>query len=201
MRRTGGTPLGATAAGIIPAGPSTPEDHSAAGGAPMPDALPSCSSSSFLRSGRVRSRNQRRSEAYGSYGRAVFGSAPGATNTRAARRAQEGLPESHIGKATTYARNQRVALARFPDDGRLRLDNDRGERELRREAIGRKDWLFVGSDDGADQAHTTCLKSRWAASRAAPRGARPRPVAVRCRSPPRTRWRRRPPRHASRRPP
>lgn len=59
------------------------------------------------------------------------------------------LPESPIGKAVTYARNQRVALARFLDDGRLRLDNNRSERELRREAIGRKNWLFVGSDDGA----------------------------------------------------
>jgi transposase len=59
------------------------------------------------------------------------------------------LPESPIGKAVTYARNQRVALARFLDDGRLRLDNNRSERELRREAVGRKNWLFVGSDDGA----------------------------------------------------
>jgi transposase len=59
------------------------------------------------------------------------------------------LPETPIGKAVTYARNQRVALARFLDDGRLRLDNNRSERELRREAVGRKNWLFVGSDDGA----------------------------------------------------
>lgn len=59
------------------------------------------------------------------------------------------LPESPIGKAVTYARNQRVALARFLDDARLRLDNNRSERELRREAVGRKNWLFVGSDDGA----------------------------------------------------
>lgn len=61
----------------------------------------------------------------------------------------EVLPESPIGKAINYARNQRTALSRFLDDGRLRLDNNRSERELRREAVGRKNWLFVGSDDGA----------------------------------------------------
>ena len=61
----------------------------------------------------------------------------------------EVLPESPIGKAVTYARNQRVALSRFLEDGRLRLDNNKSERELRREAVGRKNWLFVGSDEGA----------------------------------------------------
>lgn len=61
----------------------------------------------------------------------------------------EVLPESPIGKAVTYTRNQRVALGRFLGDGRLRLDNNRSERELRREAVGRKNWLFVGSDEGA----------------------------------------------------
>ena len=45
--------------------------------------------------------------------------------------------------------NQRVALARFLDDGRLPMTNNISERHLRREAIGRKNWLFVGSDDGA----------------------------------------------------
>jgi transposase len=61
----------------------------------------------------------------------------------------EVLPESPIGKAITYLRNQREALCRFLDDARLRLDNNRSERELRREAVGRKNWIFVGSDDGA----------------------------------------------------
>ncbi len=63
--------------------------------------------------------------------------------------ALEVLPESPIGKAITYQRNQREALCRFLDDARLRLDNNRSERELRREAVGRKNWMFVGSDDGA----------------------------------------------------
>ena len=40
-------------------------------------------------------------------------------------------------------------LARFLDDGHLRLDNNVSELELRRQVIGRKNWLFCGSDDGA----------------------------------------------------
>ena len=43
-------------------------------------------------------------------------------------------------------------LTRFYDDGRLGLDNNASERELRRIAVGRKAWLFVGSDDHAQAA-------------------------------------------------
>ncbi|WP_338046776.1 IS66 family transposase [Polyangium spumosum] len=60
------------------------------------------------------------------------------------------LPKSPIGQAIGYARNQWVPLTRFLDDGRLRLDNNQSELELRREAVGRKNWLFVGSDEGAE---------------------------------------------------
>lgn len=59
------------------------------------------------------------------------------------------LPHSPIGKAFTYARNQKAVLSRFVDDGRLRLDNNWCERELRRQALGRKNWLFVATDEGA----------------------------------------------------
>jgi transposase len=43
-------------------------------------------------------------------------------------------------------------LSRFYDNGRLRLDNNASERELRRIAVGRKAWLFVCSDDHAQAA-------------------------------------------------
>ena len=67
-------------------------------------------------------------------------------------------PESPIGKAITYARNQREPLCRFVEDGRLRLTNNYSERELRREAVGRKNWLFLGSDEGGDwNAHFVSL--------------------------------------------
>jgi transposase len=60
------------------------------------------------------------------------------------------LDETPIAKAIGYARNQRVALQRFLEDGRLPIHNNRSERELRREALGRKNWVFLGSEDGAN---------------------------------------------------
>jgi transposase len=60
------------------------------------------------------------------------------------------LDETPIAKAIGYARNQRVALRRFLADGRLPLSNNISERALRREVIGRANWLFVGSDDAGE---------------------------------------------------
>ncbi|MEQ8565218.1 MAG: IS66 family transposase [Deltaproteobacteria bacterium] len=59
------------------------------------------------------------------------------------------LESTPIYDGVRYARNQRKGLCRFLDDGRLPLDNNVSERELRRQAVGRKNWIFVGSDDGA----------------------------------------------------
>jgi transposase len=59
------------------------------------------------------------------------------------------LDETPIQKAIQYSLNHEQALRRFLDDGRLPLSNNISERELRRQAIGRRNWLFVGSDDGA----------------------------------------------------
>jgi hypothetical protein len=61
---------------------------------------------------------------------------------------QRGLLRSALG----YVRHQREALLRYLDDGRLEMENNRSERELRRVAVGRKNWLFVGSDDHAEAA-------------------------------------------------
>jgi transposase len=61
---------------------------------------------------------------------------------------QRGLLRSALG----YAVRQKDALLRVLDDGRLRLDNNESERELRRIAVGRKAWLFVGSDDHGQSA-------------------------------------------------
>ena len=54
--------------------------------------------------------------------------------------------------ALGYAVRQREPLRRVLDDGRLVLENNRSERELRRIAVGRKAWLFSGSDDHAESA-------------------------------------------------
>ncbi|MBA3844630.1 MAG: IS66 family transposase [Actinobacteria bacterium] len=64
------------------------------------------------------------------------------------------LDESPMAKAFGYALNQELALRRFLDDGRLPLHNNISELNLRREVIGRRNWLFVGSEDGAN-ANTT----------------------------------------------
>ena len=54
-----------------------------------------------------------------------------------------------IDLALGYVVRQRRALLQFLDDGRLRLDTNPAELALRKEVVGRKNWLFVGSDDGA----------------------------------------------------
>lgn len=58
---------------------------------------------------------------------------------------QEFLPKSAIGHAATYTRNQWEALNRYLEDGDLAIDNNAAERAMRPVAIGRKNWLFVGS--------------------------------------------------------
>jgi transposase len=62
------------------------------------------------------------------------------------------LPKAPIADAISYTRNQWGALTRFLEDARLRLDNNSAERQLRRVAVGRKNWLFAGSDEGAERA-------------------------------------------------
>lgn len=67
---------------------------------------------------------------------------------------EHALDESPLHAAIRYATNQREALTRFVGDARLPLHNNVSERELRRQALGRKNWIFVGSPDGA-RANTT----------------------------------------------
>jgi transposase len=60
------------------------------------------------------------------------------------------LDETPLSKAIQYARRQKVALSRFLENGAIPIHNNLSERELRREAVGRKNWLFVGSDEGGE---------------------------------------------------
>ena len=62
------------------------------------------------------------------------------------------LPQSLIGKAQTYTRNQWAALRRYLDDGDLSIDNNVSERTVKPVAIGRKNWLFVGSPPAGRRA-------------------------------------------------
>ena len=59
------------------------------------------------------------------------------------------LPSEPFRKAIDYAINQRQALYRFLDDGRLKPDNNTAENAIRPLALGRKNWLFAGSERGA----------------------------------------------------
>jgi transposase len=61
------------------------------------------------------------------------------------------LPKSKLGRALSYMRNNWEALKRFLGDGRLPIDNNEAERDLRRVAVGRKNWLFVGSEAGGER--------------------------------------------------
>jgi transposase len=62
------------------------------------------------------------------------------------------LPKSVLAKAVSYAQNQWPALRRYTVDGRLSIDNNVSERTLRHQAIGRKNWLFLGSRQAGPRA-------------------------------------------------
>jgi hypothetical protein len=60
--------------------------------------------------------------------------------------------KSELAKAIRYALSNWAALTRYCEDGRLEADNNAAERALRAVALGRKNWLFAGSDDGGERA-------------------------------------------------
>ena len=62
------------------------------------------------------------------------------------------LPKSPMGEALGYALNNWAALIRYTEAGFLAIDNNVAEREMKRIAIGRKNWLFVGSAKGGHTA-------------------------------------------------
>ena len=62
------------------------------------------------------------------------------------------LPKTPTGQAIHYAESQWDALNRYVEHGWLAIDNNVAERALRPIAIGRKNWLFAGSDQGGERA-------------------------------------------------
>jgi len=72
--------------------------------------------------------------------------------TYLAELAPTALPKSTLYKAVTYARNHWEALRRYTQDGRLTIDNNTSERTLRHQALGRKSWLFLGSESAGPRA-------------------------------------------------
>jgi transposase len=60
--------------------------------------------------------------------------------------------KSDLAEAIRYALTRWIALTRFTDDGRIEIDNNAAERALRCVALGRKNFLFAGSDAGGERA-------------------------------------------------
>jgi len=63
-------------------------------------------------------------------------------------------PKSETAEAIRYALSRWRALTRYVDDGRIEIDNSAAERALRAVALGRKNYLFCGSDGGGENAAT-----------------------------------------------
>ena len=66
------------------------------------------------------------------------------------------LPKQPLRQALEYACTNWQALVRYCDDGRLDADNLEAERAIRGIAVGRRNWLFCGSDRGGRAAAVHC---------------------------------------------
>ena len=75
-----------------------------------------------------------------------------AIKTRCLHWKQTELPSSPLVKAANHALNQWSELCRYLEDGRLRIDNNAVEQQIRPVALGRKNYLFFGSVDGGRRA-------------------------------------------------
>jgi len=62
------------------------------------------------------------------------------------------LPKSPMGQAITYALNQWPSLERFLDHGEVEIDNNLVENAIRPTAIGKKNWLFFGSEEAGQRS-------------------------------------------------
>jgi hypothetical protein len=61
-------------------------------------------------------------------------------------------PKSELAQAIGYSLTRWAALTRYVNDGRLEIDNNAAERALRGVALGRNNYLFMGSDAGGERA-------------------------------------------------
>jgi transposase len=60
--------------------------------------------------------------------------------------------KSALARAILYSQRRWAALTRYASDGRIEIDNNAAEREIRAVALGRKNWLHAGSDTGGERA-------------------------------------------------
>ncbi len=96
-------------------------------------------------------------------------------------------PSSPMGTAIRYLLNHQIALRRFLDDGRVPVDNGIVERLHVRTALTRKNFLFAGSDTGAERAAIAYHRALLLRARRGESGRVPHPPGVRCFSK-RARW-------------
>jgi transposase len=61
-------------------------------------------------------------------------------------------PKSALGKALQYALGQWPAMSTFLDDGRIAIDNNDVENDIRPSAVGKKNWMFIGSPEAGKRA-------------------------------------------------
>ena len=66
------------------------------------------------------------------------------------------LPKSPLGTAIGYVLRNWSALSRYTEDGRLKIDNNGAEQALRPVVLGRKNWLFAGSEAAAHRTAILC---------------------------------------------
>jgi hypothetical protein len=62
------------------------------------------------------------------------------------------LPRSALGEALGYTLNNWQALTRYTEAPFLAIDNNHSERHIKQLVIGRKNWMFLGSEAGAENA-------------------------------------------------
>jgi len=63
-------------------------------------------------------------------------------------------PKTLIGKAVHYSLRQWQKLSRYSEDGNLPIDNNRAERAIKPFVIGRKNWMFSNTSNGAEASAT-----------------------------------------------
>ena len=61
-------------------------------------------------------------------------------------------PKSGLGQALQYALGQWPAMQTFLQDGRVEIDNNATENDIRPSAVGKKNWLFVGSPEAGNRS-------------------------------------------------
>ena len=66
------------------------------------------------------------------------------------KKKQQTPPKGLLGKAVAYTLNQWHRLVGYIEDGTLCIDNNMAENSIRPFVVGRKNWLFAGTPEGAE---------------------------------------------------